>query len=415
MSGEPLRRPRLLLLVAGSRVYREFELQRLADQFDLLLLSPWEPTWERRYLRGHAEIVPADPDQCVAAALGMARRHGCDGVLTWYEPCVELVSRIAAELGTPHVAQDAVRVCRDKLRLREGLAGRPYSVSRFRGVASREDLEPAVRHVGLPAIVKPRALSASFGVMRVDDTHDLDRVWAALVANDLTEEWPRADGYVVESCAEGQEISVDCAVVDGVVHPLAWALKEVAPGDTFEELGHIVTPEAWFPHDTEWLRDVVQDSHRSLGLDHLVTHTEIMLTGDRATVIEINGRAGGDLIPLLAHRATGIDIAGIAAQVASGLPPHLEPTENCVAGVRFLYADSPMPSLLSMPHGTEGDALGFIDAKWIVEDDAVMDTAPARRYLSRVAYVAAQGASVPECEARLGALAAGCSWTESSA
>jgi hypothetical protein len=54
-------------------------------------------------------------------------------------------------------------------------------------------------------------------------------------------------------------------------------------------------------------------------------------------VIEVDSRLGGDLIPLLVKRATGVDLAQIAAHLATGCAPNLTPTRQRVAAIRFAY------------------------------------------------------------------------------
>jgi hypothetical protein len=54
-------------------------------------------------------------------------------------------------------------------------------------------------------------------------------------------------------------------------------------------------------------------------------------------VIEVNARLGGDLIPYLGLRASGIDPGLAAAAVACGLRPDLRAGRALVGGVRFFY------------------------------------------------------------------------------
>jgi hypothetical protein len=55
--------------------------------------------------------------------------------------------------------------------------------------------------------------------------------------------------------------------------------------------------------------------------------------------VEVNARLGGDLIPYLGLRATGIDPGLAAAAVACGRPPEFTAERRLVGAVRFFYVD----------------------------------------------------------------------------
>src|SRR5439155_15171356 len=102
----------------------------------------------------------------------------------------------------------------------------------------------------------------------------------------------------------------------------------------FEEVGHIVDPRDPLLQDRE-LMDLLTRAHRALGLRHAITHTEVKL--DSGAIVEVNGRLGGDLIPYLGKLATGIDPGAVAADVAVGVRPTIEPEPGETLGIRFAY------------------------------------------------------------------------------
>jgi hypothetical protein len=124
----------------------------------------------------------------------------------------------------------------------------------------------------------------------------------------------------------------------GAVYPMFLARKQIGYPPYFEEVGHVVDATDPLLAD-ETVRRVVRDAHRALGFTDGMTHTELMLTADGPRVIEVNGRLGGDLIPYLGLRASGIDPGLAAAAVACGLPPDVTPTRRLAGAVRFFYPD----------------------------------------------------------------------------
>ena len=70
-----------------------------------------------------------------------------------------------------------------------------------------------------------------------------------------------------------------------------------------------------------------------------MTHAELKLTPAGPKIIEVNARLGGDLIPYLGLRASGMDPGLAAAAVACGQPPELTSDRTLVGAVRFFYVD----------------------------------------------------------------------------
>lgn len=106
-------------------------------------------------------------------------------------------------------------------------------------------------------------------------------------------------GALIEEYLTGPEISIDGAVVDGRYTPLFVARKTVGMHPYFEELGHLVNAADGLMSDPQLLATLAS-AHRAIEFRHGVTHTEVKLTGRGPVIVEINGRLGGDMIPLLA-------------------------------------------------------------------------------------------------------------------
>ena len=68
------------------------------------------------------------------------------------------------------------------------------------------------------------------------------------------------------------------------------------------------------------------------------THTEVKVTDAGPSIVEINARAAGGMIPELVRLATGVDLLEQQLRAAAGLPLDLVPTRERVAGIRFLLA-----------------------------------------------------------------------------
>jgi hypothetical protein len=414
-SGGPIRpptgdseHPLLLLVATGDREFREYLLRAIATRYRVHLLLFTEPAWERRYLAGWT--VLADPKETIDAeemcrvARQLASREPIHAVLSWDEARVLQAAKVAAALGLPGGDPEAVMRCRDKHLTREAFAaaGVPQPVAVLVGTVERA--LAAAGRIGFPVVLKPRAMAASLGVVRVDTPAELVAQFGFARDCAVPGSWRYESGVLVEEFLPQPEVSVDSAVHAGEVLPMFVARKEVGYPPYFEEVGHVVDAADPLLADPG-LRRVVQRAHAALGFTDGMTHTELKLTGSGPKVIEVNARLGGGLIPYLGLRASGVDPGLAAAAVACGRRPELAPTRHRVAAVRFFYVQQENSTLgeiqvdgAALPPGTE--VLPLLPAGEVVSPP------PAGLAWGRVAYAVAVADTTGECREALDAAAA---------
>lgn len=402
-------RPTLLLVATGSRRYREYLLRSIGPRYRVHLLGTAEPTWEHAYLDGWSVLATTlDADLLADAARKVAARQPVHGVLCWDEARILQSAHVATELGLPGGDVEMIGRCRDKHLTRLALAdagvGQPGSVL----VGNVEEALAVADRIGYPVVLKPRALAASLGVVKVDTPEQLDAQFA--FARDTTvPEAPLYDTVVlVEEYADGPEISVDTAVHDGRTYPMFVARKEIGYPPYFEEIGHHV--DASDPLQTDpAIHAMIRETHAALGFTDGVTHTEIKLSRTGPKVIEVNARLGGDLIPYLGLRATGIDPGLAAAAVACGREPSVEADRKLVGAVRFYYADAE-GVLEQAEFGTvtaEPAVARSIDLMMpLLEPGEVVAPPPKGTLWGRVAFATAVAPSVEEARAGIDAATA---------
>jgi biotin carboxylase len=328
----------LLLIGSGDPGFRRYALDDLSQRYAVWLLTPKEPTWEREYLTGYAAVDITDSADAVALARALAQDTGVDGVMSYTETLVELSCAIAAELNLPSSTVDSVARGRDKLRVRQCLAEHGVPQPGFGAATTeREALHLLDEVIGYPAVLKPRRLAGSCGVVRVDGPHDVAE-WFAVASSAQFHhvENPVRDTVLIEQFLEGEEISVDSACQGGVVTPLVIARKGVGFEPFFEEMSHAVSADDPLYRSVE-LRDLLHTVHQALGLDDLMTHTEIRLTSEGLRLIELNVRMGGDMIPYLGQLALGISLPLVAAGIAVGEKPDLARRSESCAYIELLY------------------------------------------------------------------------------
>jgi biotin carboxylase len=334
---DPALPPRVAVVGTGGRPYREYALRDAAAHGALATVNDTPAGWEQPYSGAHRTADTSDTGALTAAVADVLSGDGPAGLLTWSEALLERTAEAAARLGLPHMSPQAVRNCRDKLRTRRLLERAGLPSARHAVVHGLDQAREAADRIGYPVVLKPRALAGSSGVALARTPADL----AAAHRHAGTAAFPgldALDGLIVEEYLDGPEVSVDSVAVGGAVHCVNLARKRLGYGGYFEEVGHLVSPWRHEPWAAE-LVDMVTEVHAVLGVTDGVTHAEVRLTDRGPRLVELNGRLGGDFIPLLGRLATGVDLTAAAMDAALGILPDLRPTRDVCAAVRFLYPE----------------------------------------------------------------------------
>lgn len=396
-------RPLLVVIGTGDRTYREYLLRSIAGPYRMHLLSGGPPTWAADYLAGWSEVDLAetvDAGEMIAATRRLAEREPVAGILTWDEARVLQCAKVAEALDLPGGDAAAAMRCRDKRLTRVALADSGIPQPRSVLADSVEAARAAADDIGYPVVLKPRAMAASLGVVRVEDAAELTARFG--FARDVTipGAW-RYESVLVEQFAPGYEISVDSAVHRGVVHPLFVARKQVGYPPYFEEIGHVVDaadPLLRDPAIDKYLSDV----HAAVGLTDGMSHVELKIGPYGPQLIEVNARLGGGLIPYLGALATGIEPGPVAAAVACGLPPVLITTRREVAAVRFFYVGDDDTEIGSVGFDFAAGRPAALDrADALAGAGDVLSPPPRGTAFGRVALATARATGAAECGAAL--------------
>ncbi|MER5357173.1 ATP-grasp domain-containing protein [Streptomyces sp. NPDC002785] len=389
-------RPLLLLIGSGGQIWREYILKSVGHSYDLWLFAPKEPGWESRYLKGNTIVDTLDARAAVEAAVRLGESAPIAGVLCYDEIRVPVAASVAEALKLPGANVDGVRACRDKHLGREALAAAGVAQPVSRAVASLDQARDAARAIGYPVVLKPRALAASVGVVRADGPKALESAYAE-ASEAHFDEIPRDEAWVlVEEYLDGPEISVESACADGRVTPLFIARKSLGFPPHFEEIGHTVSANDPLLDDPE-VRRVLQEAHTALGLDTLVTHTELRLTRTGPRLVEVNARLGGDLIPYVAQLATGIDYGMVAADLVAGGEPAMTPVRSGTAHVQFLYPEHDLDVTTLTVDGDHALPPGVHEVTLMAAPGRRLRLPPRDHVAGRYAYVVTTGESRDEC------------------
>ncbi|MFC9929924.1 hypothetical protein [Streptomyces sp. NPDC127190] len=134
--------------------------------------------------------------------------------------------------------------------------------------------------------------------------------------------------------AEGPLVSAVAVVLDDEVRITALVRTTPAPPPAEGALRHSVHAHDPLLHN-RFLRQTVERAARALRLAHTVAHVGLRLTSRGPRVTGVTPCLPGDLVPLLVEEATGVDLAGAAATLATGGLPDVSPTRQRAAAVQF--------------------------------------------------------------------------------
>ncbi|MBO4269198.1 ATP-grasp domain-containing protein [Microbispora triticiradicis] len=385
----------LLVMASGFPHYREYLLASIAQRGGPVWLFETErPSWQTPYIAGSTVVDVFDPEAVVAAARELAARTPVRGVISYHEAVIEAAARVAAELGLPGPAPEAVTAVRDKPTTRRLLDRAGIRQPRHALVATPEEAAAAAGRIGFPLVAKPRGLGASQGVVKVAGEAELG--WAVGVSRTARQSgMPGHDEILLEQFLAGPEISVDAAVHDGEYLPYLVARKRLGGEPYFEETGHVVLADEPLLRDADLLR-LLADTHRALGYTHGTTHTEVKLTPEGYALIEVNGRLGGDLIPYLGLLANGVDSGVVAADLALGVRPEVTAHGTGAVGIRFLYPpETCVARRVEMPEPDPGAGLL---ASVAVAGPGTPLILPPDGAIARYGFLIARGRTAEECD-----------------
>ncbi|MFD9484680.1 acetyl-CoA carboxylase biotin carboxylase subunit family protein [Streptomyces sp. NPDC059991] len=325
-----------LLVVSATgpeaETYRGYCLEAVAARYDVVLITPAAPTWEREFVTDFEIADPDDAQALAAAGQALAERHDLAGVVTWTEWYLVQTARLARRLGLPSNSPEVMEAARNKARARMLFARHGVPSAASMTACSLLEAALAAEAIGYPIVLKPAARAGSIGVIRVDRAEELPAGFAFAAAG--ARAGIESTKVLVEEYLDGPEVSVECVTHQGHTTAVAVTRKTLGAPPFFEEVAHSV--DAADPL-LDQVAPVAAAAIKALGITHGLSHVEMRLVNGRPRLIEVNARIGGDMIGHLVQLATGVDLARAAADTACDQAPHLSRTRHGAAAIRLLY------------------------------------------------------------------------------
>ncbi|MCS2610674.1 lyase family protein [Halomonas dongshanensis] len=199
---------------------------------------------------------------------------------------IQVSSEISELLNLNGNSPSSVNLCRDKFSLQNVLRDYGVNYPMTREIRQPDDL----RDIDYPVIVKPRQGTGSSGVQFIDSQDHLPQLIGG--------------SWILQQFTPGAEFSVETFTDDRGHHVLAVTRKFVTKPPHFLEIAHVLPLDLDEANHQKVAETAIQ-ALDAVGYKFGPAHTELKTHADSVTVIEINARLAGGMIPRLMEHAYG--------------------------------------------------------------------------------------------------------------
>jgi biotin carboxylase len=280
-----------------------------------------------------------------------------------------LAATIADHLGLPYPSVAAIEKCRDKYLSKTLWRKNGVDCPAFRLIRSAGDLTAFFKKLQIPCILKPVNGSGSELVYICDSVQACESNFRIVQEelgrreNSRLYAFDDPDGYrmIAEEYVEGEEYSCDFLLDGDHVDLIRITRKIKAADKPFGTIRGYVFPASLPECFSDMLPGVLRVGAEALGLTRCICMADFILRNGRIAFIEMTPRPGGDCLPSLLRRASGLDILALAIDFAEGEPVCL-PDMSAVT-----------PHIGVRVHADRAGVLRSIEAKAVLEDHRVLE------------------------------------------
>lgn len=265
-----------------------------------------------------------DAAATVDTIVSAARHQPYAAIVAADDLVVEIAARAAQQLGLPHNPPEAVHYTRWKHKARSRLQRAGLPVPEHQRMALRDIQQGKRPELAYPCVIKPLNLSASRGVIRINNDKELVRAADTLerIVTPLRDV-DASTQVLLEQYIDGPEIAVEGFLREGRLLPITVFDKpDPLQGPFFEET-YYVTPSRHPAQLIDRAINTVEQACRVYGLQTGPVHAELRLHDGKPWIIEIAARTiGGECARLLEY-ASGFSLESLVIQYAMGDTPDI--------------------------------------------------------------------------------------------
>jgi len=251
------------------------------------------------------------------------------GVLGSDDSTVELAAMVAKALNLPHNPPHSARLTMRKDLARAHLSLDKCAVPIHSLISLTEPLDRQLAGLPWPCVIKPLHLSASRGVIRVNNKDELltacQRVKS--IINESGDDFERSH-ILIEEYIEGSEVAFEGYLQNGKLHTLVIFDKpDPLTGPYFEETIY-VTPSSLDNHTQAKIKQRVNEACQSYGLISGPIHAELRVNQKDAYILEVASRTIGGECARSLDAGNDYNLEELVISLAIGKTVNAQPPEN---------------------------------------------------------------------------------------
>ena len=254
----------------------------------------------------------------VEGVTNLAREQQVDFLITvCADQVLQVVAEVSERLGLPcYIDFATAENVSKKSYMKRIFAENDIPTSRFVIMDAFE--EDKIAHLQYPLIVKPVDAYSSRGVAKVTDPADVPAAFET--ASTIS----RTGKALVEEFVEGDEISVDVYVEEGVAHVLCLTnLYKIG------EDGKFIINRSCIPANVSaaveaQIAETAQKIADAFGLVNTPMLIQLISDGEHISVVEFCARTGGGVKFMMVKKFSGFDVVKAVVDLTLGNKPHVE-------------------------------------------------------------------------------------------
>ncbi len=246
----------------------------------------------------------------------VARRERVDFVISVCADQMLLVAaQVCEELGLPcYIDYETAKNVSNKKYMKQIFVENDISTTKHIVLAEFNDDDIEGMHY--PLVVKPVDAYSSRGVRKVQNIDDLKKAFNNAISIS------RAGMAVIEEFADGEELSVDIYVDNGIVHILCIRVIEKIPDLDDFIICRGIYPAQLSEEMLHSIQNVAQQIADSFGLVNTPMLIQMKIDNDKINIIEFCARTGGGIKYHLIPEVSGFDPVKAVIDLTMGKKPH---------------------------------------------------------------------------------------------
>lgn len=324
------------LMILGAGPFQMPAIRKAAEMGCYVITVDNQPeSVGHRYSHRYVNCSTLDAEGVLSAA----RELGIDGICTFSsDVAIPTVARVCDEMGLPGPSPVAAETMATKHRFRRFLTEARLACPAFLSGNRFEDIFRALHRLRPPLIVKPVDTSGSRGITRLDRPERAAAEQAFLKAQGYS----RSATVCVEEFVAGTEVGGDAILLDGRVAFVAITHKHL---NGFVVTGHNLPTN--IPHEAQArVMRSLEEVCAALGYRSGPINFDAIVTPESVTLLEMSARNGGNGIPAVIERATGVDVEKASICLALGGPTALPEAAVIRQGAGSFVFGSPRGGIL---------------------------------------------------------------------